>query len=376
MDGPGRKRQRGDEVCWRSACAALCLSAIVSIPASRAVAHGGVPALAVLEAGSKCARAEDVMLIRWTEPEVPSVFGESIVEIYTTTTSTRPLYFRERPRTTWVLRHRVSDADPSNSFAWPTSGEAAGHYFFWSHIVEPAQENADYVAHQAGFVVSVRDEGPTVMLDRPASFSASFGSYRVTYIACSTSTTARVRLDGAREEAPDTYFVLADDLPAVEDGTFDWNTRALTPGRWILRATITDGCGRGFTSHARGFVEVRAAVDPVDGGASLTPVTSLDAAARGDSACVPAGPGLDASTTMPDAALTESAVDACARICEATVVTSSGCDCSTHGTGTRSVGLWTALIALALRRVRRTSRAAIRTPPESAQDLLRNVATP
>jgi uncharacterized protein (TIGR03382 family) len=337
----------------RSACLAAGLALVTALYVPRATAHGGVPALAVLEADSRCVRVGDAVRLRWREPDFPSVFGESMVEIYTTTTSTRPLYIRERPLTAWSLQHRVSDADPANSFAWQTSSATTGHYFVWSHIVEPAQENADYVAHQAAFVVSVRDDGPTVMLDRPASFSASFGTYRVTYIACSATPGARVRLDAAREEAPDNYFVLADDLPAVDDGTFDWDTRAFEPGRWILRATIVDPCGRSFAAHARGFLEVRPAVDPVDGGAPLTPAATLDARPFDEAACGPpvVEPDAGVTATHADAAAD---VDICGTDCAPSgQAVTSGCGCTMLDQGsTGAIAAVLLVLAIGRRRER------------------------
>lgn len=296
-------------------------------------AHGGVPALATFPFAPPCVRVSDEVALQWVEPDVPSTFGPSAVELSVTQTSTRPLYARERPLVPWTRIHRVLDADPANRFVWRTSTVAEGHYFLWSYMEEPPQENADFVAHQAQFVITVerdRPQGPTVMLRRPASFSSAIGRYQLEYTACDPTGTARVRLEAAPESTPDEYRVLADDLPAVVDGVYVWDTRGFDQQRWIVRARISDECGFVFESHARAFVEVRPPLDAYDGGPEdAIAAGPIDARSDGGSACAPRSDdaAVDGGSARPEAG---AAPDAGCADC---VAPDEGCGCSTADVG-------------------------------------------
>ncbi len=313
-------------------------------------AHGGVPALATFPFSPPCVRVSEEVALQWVEPDVPSSFGTSMVELSVTQTSTRPLYSRERPLAPWTRIHRVLDADPANRFVWRTSTVAQGHYFLWSYIEEPPQENADFVAHQAQFVITVereRPQGPTVMLRRPASFSSAIGRYQLEYTACDPSGTARVRLEAAPERAPDDYRVLADNLPAVVDGTYVWDTRGYAQERWIVRARIYDECGFVFESHARAFVEVRPPLDPYDGGTDDAQAAEpIDARSDGGSACAPRldATGNDSGPRPSDAGPRPDAVDGGCVDC---VPVDEGCGCVAAGRDTAPSAVM-ALVVLGL----------------------------
>lgn len=320
-----------------------CAVLVAALVAGPAWAHGGRPAIAEFAFAPQCVRVDDQVVLRWLEPDTPSVFGPSEVQLYVTRTSTRPLYQGERPRTPWTRIHSVLDSDPANAFTWRTATVAPGHYFVWSHMVEPPEENLEFAAFQAPFVLTVEREGalqgPTVMVTRPASLFPAFGSYDITYTACDPTGTARVRIEAAYDGAPDDYRLIADDLPAVRSGTVTWDTRSLQVGRWVVRAQVHDECGHVFESHARAYVEVRPPLDPVDAGPHDVPTAQpLDARTTGNPACetrpdsglpdggpvaIDGGPSADATVL----------VDASACPGDPSCEAGSGCGCTTGGDG-------------------------------------------
>jgi hypothetical protein len=245
----------------------------------------------------------------------------------------------------------VFDSDPANRFVWRTSTVAPGHYFLWSYIDEPPQENADFLAFQAPFVITVERDGllgPTVMLRRPEALTSASGRYLLAYAACDPTGTARVRLEAAPESRPEDYQLIADELPAVESGTIAWDTRALSVERWVVRAQIRDRCGHLFASHARAFIEVRPPLDPYDGGPpDVIAAGPWDAASGGGAAC----------NGRPDAGAPDAAVgapDATAAPCADAECGDGGCACaSSGGSGVSALLALLSCIALRGRRRRR-----------------------
>lgn len=314
-----------------------CAVLVATLVTAPAWGHGGVPAIAELTTTTPCLRVDQEVTLRWTEPDAPSVFGPSRVQLAVTRTSTRPLYARERPLTPWTIVHEVLDSDPApNTFVWRTATVTPGHYFVWSHMVEPPMEGLDFAAYQAPYVVTVErpgvPQGPTVMLIRPGSLGSAFGRYELTYAACDPTGTARVRLEAAPDDRPDDYRVIADDLPAVEAGAWTWDTIGLQRTRWIVRARIYDDCGHVFESHARAFIEVRDPVDPVDAGVDdARAADPIDARTGGGAACqgrpdAAPDPGADAAADagVNDAGLrTDAGPAACVEDC----ASETGCGC-------------------------------------------------
>ncbi len=330
--------------------------------APAALAHVGRPAEAVLgDPQAACAVFDDAVRLRWTDYDSVTAFGDSYVEVMSSTYSFPPAFFGQRPTARAELIHRVAESDLTNAFTWNTSTVASGHYLVWSWVQEPAAEPMPLaLTHEAPNWVTVVHPGeslygPTVVIVEPDNQLDNVPELRprfeIVYSACAPDGAgAVVRLEAAYRGR--TYELIADGLPAVADGRFTWDATGLLPGPWIIRASIRDACGRTFTSYARCPLDVRTPLN-LDAGARdvslsepLQPTLDPDAGACGTAWNAPDG-GADAPDTgaAPDAlGVADAGVVTRADATEVPPV-DEGCGCAT--TAPASGGTWLSLALLA-----------------------------
>jgi hypothetical protein len=140
---------------------------------------------------------------------------------------------------------------------WDTASVASGHYWLFSRAREVPESlpYAPLITFSTG-IVSVQHAGdellPAVVISRPSTLSSfADSSYVLEYRSLDPDRSARVTLEAAAREDALSYLTIAAELPALEVGSFEWNTRGLPEGDWIIRATIRDARGRSFVSYAQ-----------------------------------------------------------------------------------------------------------------------------
>jgi MYXO-CTERM domain-containing protein len=125
---------------------------------------------------------------------------------------------------------------------------------------------------------------PAVVVTQPDSpFRwARENHFEIGYSAYDPDGSGKVKLEAFSEDDESDLMLIADDLPAVSAGTFDWSTLGLPEADYTLRATVTDGRGMSFVAHARFFllvtdVPVRPDAGVADGGADAGTISPEDA---------------------------------------------------------------------------------------------------
>jgi hypothetical protein len=109
---------------------------------------------------------------------------------------------------------------------------------------------------------------PSVVITKPDTpFRFADQSYDVEYDAHDPDGTGTVKLEAALHGSSEPMIVLAEELPALDKGTFTWNVKDLPRGDYMLRATITDARGMSFSSYGRYFLLVEHFETGTDGGA-------------------------------------------------------------------------------------------------------------
>lgn len=239
---------------------------------------GGGPPVAWPDTPSQVGEmADDTFTITWTDFDAPIPTG----------TATIDLYYTDRMPPTFQLgiippdlhgEHIVGgipEADLANRYVWNTSTVAAGAYFIWSLIDEPPSEGFTLrvVAFSRG-VVTIAHPGdpvhPSVIVSRPGNpYDIAEGVFTLGYSAFDPDGTGRVKIEATTSTDATNFVLLAQDLPAVADGTFDWDTALYDEGDWMIRVTIEDDRGLSFVAFNRWFLRVEHPLVQPDAGTPM-----------------------------------------------------------------------------------------------------------
>lgn len=327
--------------------AAFLLSSIVVFASARVFAHGGMPAQAPLITPSEaCLTHDDRFELRWRDSDSPTRFGPATIDFYAAQSPIPTLEVGQTPAEGTPIARGILEPDSDNRLIWRTSTVASGHYLLWSIVREPPEEMSPLIVELSPHVVTVLHPGdragPSVVITRPSnSVSGALDAYELRYAACDPTGTGRVRLEAAHDGR---FELLADDLPAIPDGRFLWETRGLPAGLWTLKATITDACGGAYTSYGRFFLSVlESGAGPDAGPRDVVPAAPPEPRGPDGASCAESWlPAADASPP-PDAT---PAADAGAAELEGG---EERCGCGTTRRGTPA-GLLAWVIALAVLR--------------------------
>ncbi|MCC7384206.1 MAG: hypothetical protein IT384_20345 [Deltaproteobacteria bacterium] len=337
------------------------------LPPGRLLSHSGAPAQApILDPAEPCLTSDQSFTFRWRDSDGPTPFGPATIDFFALAESPPTFDLGIDPGLGGVpVVSGISEPDLQNRTTWNTSTVTSGHYLLWSIVREPPQEvSSVQIIELSPQVITVRHGadrvGPSVMITRPSGpLASSRGEYEIRYAACDPTGTARVRIEAARTDRFDRFELLADDLPAVHEGRFAWNTRGLEVGTWTIRATITDACGGAFRAYGRYYVDV---LDPADPGPDagprdVSPSAPADARAVDGARCEESWSPADGGSPQDGGAW----IDATAGDSgDASRAPDEGCSCRAARCQRSPLGLALALLGLLLRggtrRVRRVRR--------------------
>ena len=320
--------------------AALLLACCSSARAAHA--HSGAPALArVLNPDQPAEIVDRSYTFRWSDSDLPTPTGSASVAFYYSPFIPLPFPPENRPALDGRLIVRgIPEPDLSNRYTWDTSTVAPGAYFIWSLVEEPPQEIASVqIVSYSPQVLHIAHPGdvltPSVVLLTPDTpFRFADDRYLFRYSAFDPSGTGRVRIEGTIQYDGSDFVILADDLPAAQNGSFEWDCRDYTEGNWTIRISITDACGRVMTAHARYFLNIAHPgglpdAGPRDGRVS----TPLDGRVDEGAACgltsfdggEPVDAGFDDGGTTPSGDAADAGTGAAER------AEPGGCGCSQAG---------------------------------------------
>lgn len=255
---------------------AVLVAALVAAPAL-AYAHGGNPAVADLVAPTAlCPVADANQRIEWRDADSAAPSGPASIDFFATTvlppTFVRNVFPPELEDR--VVASGVSEPDLENTLVWDTSDVPTGVYWIYSHVMEPPEEMSPELIGLSPVPIVVHHEDDpvpsAVAITRPNSpFAVGDQTYNVRYTALDATGTGRVRLE-AKPFNEDDWHLIAENLPASLDGSFQWNTAPLPQGDWVLRATLDDCTGRHVVAHTRFiFLISHPTGPPMDAGADL-----------------------------------------------------------------------------------------------------------
>jgi hypothetical protein len=234
--------------------------------ASLFVAHGGIPPLAELKNPLGCAETASTSYhLEWFDTDLPISTGTATVELNfvaenppTFVRGTFPDTLHGTP-----IASGIRETDRKNSFDWDVRSMPAGAYWIWAIVYEPPNElGFDLVPALSPGILRIEHEGEPlplcVYLKTPETpFRFADRSFVVEYDSVDPTGTASVKLEATLERDGTALRTIAEDLPAVRDGSFIWDTSALELGDWTLRATIRAADGRSFSAYARYFLQVQ-----------------------------------------------------------------------------------------------------------------------
>ena len=245
---------------------ATVLAALLALGSSReASAHGGQPTVAWVNDPIGVGNVVDQSFtFTWLDFDKPVATGTATVDFYyiatrppTFSAGTIPDPLDGTPIVTGIL-----EKDLANAHTWDTSAVPAGSYLIWSRVNEPPSEvfSPLIISYSPG-VLTVAHPGdpvhPAVMITTPDTpFRFADPEFEVRYAAFDPDGTGKVKLEAGTTLDGTNFITLAEDLPAVADGAYHWDTSQLAEADWTLRATITDERGLSFTHYGRYFLLV------------------------------------------------------------------------------------------------------------------------
>lgn len=239
--------------------------ALTAFGTKAAFAHGGLPAEAILITPSEMGTVADQSIeITWIDSDNPIPTGTATVNLFYTDAmpptfepGTRPDALIGTPMVSGIFEY-----DDTNSYTWDTSAVSAGTYWVWSLVEEPPEPMPSPQIIRFTEVPIVVAHGqdevpPAVRITNPDNpFVWADQTVDLEYEAFDPSGTGRVRLEvGSTFDGSD-FTVIAEDLPAVAEGSFTWDTSQLAEVDWTIRATIIDDRGFEITAYAQYFLLV------------------------------------------------------------------------------------------------------------------------
>lgn len=239
---------------------------ILAAIASLLVAHGGVPPIAEPTNPLGCTEtASTSYRLEWIDTDMPIATGTATVDLHfvreNPPTFVRGTYPEVLAGTAIVSGIRETDRD--NAYTWELRDVPTGAYWVWAIVHEPPNElGFQLVPALSPGILRVQHAGDPeplcVYLKTPDTpFRFADRSYVVEYDANDPRGTARVKLEATLSRDGTELITIAEDLPAVPDGRFVWDTSTLELGDWTLRATVRDDSGQSFSSYARFFLQIQ-----------------------------------------------------------------------------------------------------------------------
>lgn len=248
----------------RSAVAIAALAA-ASLYSASAWAHGADPAVAYINEPVGVGNVvDDEFFFTWVDADRSIPTGTATVDFYYTDRQAPTFLNGERhPDLTGTpIVLGIIEKEMPNEYTWDLTNVPSGSYLLWSEVIEPPEENmAVKIIEFSPGILTVAHPGdpvhPAVMLRTPTSpFQYSDDFIELMYSAFDPDGTGRVMLEARAYPNGEDYMLIADDLPADEEGSYGWDTSELDEGDWILRATITDDRGLSHYHYARYFLLV------------------------------------------------------------------------------------------------------------------------
>ncbi len=206
----------------------------------------------------------------WIDNDTPIATGTATVNLFYTDAmpptfepGTRPDTIVGMPIVEGIIEH-----DTTNRYTWDTSGVSAGVYWVWSLVIEPPLPNpSPQIIRFTDVPIVIAHLGdevpPAVRVTNPDNpFVWSDRMIDIEYEAFDPSGTAKVRIEVGSSFDGTGFTVLAEDLPAVQEGSVSWDTSQLAEADWTIRAIITDDRGFEVTAYAKFFLLITHLQEP------------------------------------------------------------------------------------------------------------------
>lgn len=150
----------------------------------------------------------------------------------------------------------VPEADDTNMTEWRTASVAAGNYWIYSilkdsHLGMPFQtvsfSRAPLTIAHAGDT-----PGPSITITpHPNPFAVGDKTFEIGFETFDPDGTGNIQIAAMVVRDGSDIFLIAENLPAVPQGKFIWETEGVPENLYYLRAVIRDAQGRSFTAFSR-----------------------------------------------------------------------------------------------------------------------------
>jgi len=239
-----------------------------------AYAHLGAPSLAPVTGPVGAKNVVDTeYVITWTDYDQSIPTGTATVDLFYTQTNPEAYYRGQLPPDLHgdTVVKGILEKDPTNRYVWNTSTVAAGTYWIWSRVNEPAGEQnsgLSFIEFSPG-VITIAHPGdpmhPAIVITRPNKpVAIATDDYLIEYEVFDPDGSGRVKLEAAPSDE-DQFTTLVDEAVTSSVVQYLWDTSSLRSGDWKLKASISDNRGLSFVAHSRYFVTVSHLANP-DGG--------------------------------------------------------------------------------------------------------------
>jgi hypothetical protein len=227
------------------------------------IGHGGYPPVAeVLNPVGTASTSSSGYVIRWLDTNQPIVTGTATVDIYYAENNPPTYRLGTVPPTLTgtAIATGIRETDTTDELLWDLTNVPTGTYWIWSIVHEPPNElgfqQIFYFSPGTLTVVHPGDEAPpSIYLKAPDTpFRFADTKFEVEYIARDPHGTGKVKLEATLAQDGTGFQTIAEDLPAVTNGRFVWDTSNLERGDWTVRATISDARGMSRSVYARYFL--------------------------------------------------------------------------------------------------------------------------
>lgn len=153
----------------------------------------------------------------------------------------------------------VDELDPTNRLLWDTSRVPAGSYVLWSIAHEEPPDLPVTMVSLSRGVVTIAHPGdpihPAVLVALEEE-SVSRDGFLIPYEAFDPAGTASVSISVSRNFDGSGAVVVGRSLPASSRGSFFWSAEGFAPGRYSVRARISDARGLAFENYGRFYLRL------------------------------------------------------------------------------------------------------------------------